>query len=127
MTLLRHKPFQHWINISYLNIDIFYKSIIDCWSFSIELSPNSPTLSLFSPFHRQLPNLFTFKMLEQCLEFIKWTKLSVMFPVWFFIVLILLICYLLFITRPSEDSLVMIYKSKWEKLQFWFRNNLSKQ
>ncbi len=46
-----------------------------------------------------------------------------MFPVWFFIILILLICYLLFITRPSEETLMMIGKSKWQKIQFWLKNN----
>jgi hypothetical protein len=49
------------------------------------------------------------------------TKRSVMFPVWFFIVLICLICYLLYITRPSEETLIVMSKNRIRKMQFWLR------
>lgn len=46
-----------------------------------------------------------------------------MFPVWFFIILILIICYLLILTRPSEDSLLTVGRNNMKKVQkFWFRN-----
>ena len=44
-----------------------------------------------------------------------------MFPVWFFILLILLISYLLYITRPSEESIVVLGKNQLRKIQYWFR------
>ncbi|WP_165917194.1 hypothetical protein [Flaviaesturariibacter aridisoli] len=44
-----------------------------------------------------------------------------MFPVWFFILLILVISYLLYITRPSEESIVVLGKNQLRKLQYWFR------
>ena len=45
-----------------------------------------------------------------------------MLPLWFFIILILLICYLLFITRPNEDSFFMISKSHLKKVQYWIKD-----
>lgn len=44
-----------------------------------------------------------------------------MFPVWFFIILILLISYLLYLTRPTEDSIVVLGRNQLRKLQYWFR------
>lgn len=44
-----------------------------------------------------------------------------MFPVWFFIVLLVVIAYLLYITRPSEDNIAVISKSQLRKFQYWFR------
>ncbi|GAB4091909.1 hypothetical protein [Flaviaesturariibacter terrae] len=44
-----------------------------------------------------------------------------MFPVWFFIILILLISYLLYITRPTEDSIVVLSRNQLRKIQYWFR------
>ena len=46
-----------------------------------------------------------------------------MLPVWFFIVLIVLIGYMLFITRPNEDSFMMISKNHIRKLQFWINRS----
>jgi hypothetical protein len=45
-----------------------------------------------------------------------------MFPVWFFIIVIFLICYLLYITRPSEETLLVMSKNRFRKFQFWVRN-----
>lgn len=44
-----------------------------------------------------------------------------MLPVWFFITLIVLICYLLYITRTTEDSLMIMGRNQVKKLQYWFR------
>lgn len=46
-----------------------------------------------------------------------------MFPVWFFMVLLAVIGYLLYITRPSEENLAVISKNQFRKLQYWFRRN----
>lgn len=47
-----------------------------------------------------------------------------MFPVWFFILLLVLISYLLYITRPTEDSIVVQGKNQLRKLQEnWFRRS----
>jgi len=46
-----------------------------------------------------------------------------MFPLWFFIILVAIICYLLILTRPSEQSIVMIGKDKWRKFQKVFRSS----
>lgn len=45
-----------------------------------------------------------------------------MFPVWFFILLIMVICYLLYITRPSEQSFAMMCKDRIGKLQYWLKS-----
>jgi hypothetical protein len=44
-----------------------------------------------------------------------------MLPVWFFLVLIFLICYLLYITRTTEDTLMMMSRDKIKKVQFWMK------
>ena len=44
-----------------------------------------------------------------------------MVPVWFFAILIFIICYLFYITRPSEETLVMMSKERVKRLQFWIR------
>lgn len=49
-----------------------------------------------------------------------------MFPVWFFGMLMVIICYLLYITRPSNESLVMMSRNRIRKLQFWVRSSISK-
>ncbi|WP_165871365.1 hypothetical protein [Flaviaesturariibacter flavus] len=47
-----------------------------------------------------------------------------MFPVWFFILLLVLISYLLYITRPTEDSIVVQGKNHLRRLQeAWFRRS----
>lgn len=45
-----------------------------------------------------------------------------MLPVWFFIVLILLICYLLYITRTTEETLLSMSKNNMRKMQVWMRD-----
>jgi hypothetical protein len=44
-----------------------------------------------------------------------------MFPMWFFIILLVLIGYLLYITRPSEETFGMMCKSQLDKVQYWFK------
>jgi hypothetical protein len=44
-----------------------------------------------------------------------------MFPMWFFILLIVLIGYLLYITRPTEETFSMMCKSRLDKVQYWLR------
>jgi hypothetical protein len=46
-----------------------------------------------------------------------------MFPMWFFIILILAICYLLYLTRRTEEDLVMISRDRLKKLQVWFKRD----
>lgn len=45
-----------------------------------------------------------------------------MIPVWFFVVLILTICYLLYITRTNEESFIVMSRNRLRRLQYWFRN-----
>ncbi len=51
-------------------------------------------------------------------------KIAVMFPVWFFIILIGIIGYLLYLTRPNENSFVMISKNGIRKMHSWLRGKL---
>lgn len=44
-----------------------------------------------------------------------------MFPVWFFIVLILLICYLLYVTRTTEENIMNISRNGIRKFQYWMK------
>ncbi len=44
-----------------------------------------------------------------------------MLPVWFFIVLILLICYLLYVTRTTEETFYMMSRNRLKKIQYWMR------
>ncbi len=44
-----------------------------------------------------------------------------MLPVWFFITLIVVIAYLLYVTRTTEDNIVVIGKNKVKKLQYWMK------
>jgi len=44
-----------------------------------------------------------------------------MFPLWFFIVLITVICYLLYITRTTEETFIMISKNHLKKIQYWIK------
>ncbi len=46
-----------------------------------------------------------------------------MFPVWFFILLIGVICYLLYITRTTEEDIVMMSKSQLKRFQYWMKDN----
>ncbi len=45
-----------------------------------------------------------------------------MIPVWFFVLLIILICYLLYITRTNEESLYLTGRNQLRRLHYWFRN-----
>ena len=49
-----------------------------------------------------------------------------MFPLWFFIVLILVICYLLYITRTTEENFVGMSRNHWKRFQLWVRGLASK-
>jgi hypothetical protein len=44
-----------------------------------------------------------------------------MFPMWFFILLVILICYLLIITRPSEESILVSSRHQLRRIQFWIK------
>ena len=44
-----------------------------------------------------------------------------MFPVWFFIVLIIVICYLLYLTRTTEETFVTMSKDRIRKFQYWMK------
>lgn len=47
-----------------------------------------------------------------------------MLPVWFFIVLISGICYLLYITRTTEEDILMIGKNRLKRIQFWTKDRV---
>lgn len=47
-----------------------------------------------------------------------------MLPVWFFIVLIVGICYLLYITRTTEEDIVMMGKNHIKRLHYWMKENV---
>ena len=51
-------------------------------------------------------------------------KSEVMLPVWFFIVLISGICYLLYITRTTEEDIVVMSKNQFKRLQYWMKENV---
>ncbi len=44
-----------------------------------------------------------------------------MFPMWFFIVLIAVICYLLYVTRTTDENLVVMGKNHFRKIQYWIK------
>ena len=46
-----------------------------------------------------------------------------MLPVWFFIVLISGICYLLYITRTTDEDILVIGKNQLKRLQYWVKEN----
>ena len=50
-----------------------------------------------------------------------------MFPVWFFIVLISVICYLLYLTRTTDDDIVMMGKAHLKRLQYWVKDNVAEK
>ncbi len=50
-----------------------------------------------------------------------------MFPVWFFLVLMTVICYLLYVTRTTEDDLLVMSKNQIRNLQYWIKNTPSKE
>jgi len=49
-----------------------------------------------------------------------------MFPLWFFIVLITIICYLLYITRTTEETLIMMSKNRLKRFQYWIKGTANK-
>ncbi len=44
-----------------------------------------------------------------------------MFPVWFFVLLILLICYLLYVTRTTEEDILVMSKTQLKRLEYWMK------
>lgn len=46
-----------------------------------------------------------------------------MFPVWFFITLICVICYLLYITRTTDEDILMMSKNQLKRLQYWVKES----
>jgi uncharacterized membrane protein YukC len=44
-----------------------------------------------------------------------------MFPVWFFILLIAVICYLLYVTRTTEEDIVAMSKNYLKQMQYWVK------
>jgi hypothetical protein len=59
--------------------------------------------------------------MEQCLEHSY--KIEAMFPVWFFILMICVICYLLYITRTTEEDILMMSKNQLKRVQYWVKEN----
>jgi hypothetical protein len=49
-----------------------------------------------------------------------------MFPMWFFLVLIAIICYLLYLTRTTDETFIMMSKSRLKKFQYWMKGTLNK-
>lgn len=50
---------------------------------------------------------------------------EVMFPVWFFILLISVIFYLLYITRTTEEDILAMSKNHLKRIQYWVKDNVS--
>ena len=50
-----------------------------------------------------------------------------MFPVWFFILLIAVICYLLYVTRTTEEDILMMSRNQLKRMQFWTKDNISSE
>jgi len=50
-----------------------------------------------------------------------------MFPLWFFIVLILLICYLLYLTRTTEDNFMMLSRNSFKRLHMWLKGQTQRK
>lgn len=44
-----------------------------------------------------------------------------MIPVWLFFILMAVIGYLLYITRTTDDDLVMMSKNQWKRMQYWVK------
>jgi hypothetical protein len=62
--------------------------------------------------------------LERSLDFIR--KSEVMFPMWFFMVLIVVICYLFYLTRTTEESFIAMSRNHFKKFQFRTKNTPDK-
>lgn len=46
-----------------------------------------------------------------------------MFPVWFFIILVCIIIYLLYITRTTEEDILVMSKNHLKRVQHWVKAN----
>jgi hypothetical protein len=49
-----------------------------------------------------------------------------MVPMWFFIVLIAVICYLLYLTRTTEETLLMMSRNHLKRIQYWIKGTANK-
>ena len=47
-----------------------------------------------------------------------------MIPLWFFVVLVALICYLLYLTRTTEEDLRTMSSNQLKQSQYWANENL---
>jgi hypothetical protein len=68
-------------------------------------------------------NVFLFPLAITGTVFGNNLKNAVMFPVWFFIILIGVICYLLYITRTTEEDILMMSKNQLKRFQYWMKEN----
>jgi hypothetical protein len=50
-------------------------------------------------------------------------KCEAMLPVWFFITLIVVIAYLLYVTRTTEDNIIVMSKNQVKRLQYWMKES----
>jgi hypothetical protein len=50
-----------------------------------------------------------------------------MFPLWFFLVLMGVICYLLYVTRTTEETFLHMSRNQLKKFQYWMRGLSGKQ
>ncbi len=48
----------------------------------------------------------------------------VMLPVWFFVLVIGVICYLLYITKTTEDDILAMSRNEVNGLQDWMKENV---
>jgi hypothetical protein len=44
-----------------------------------------------------------------------------MFPMWFFILLIGVVCYLLYVTRTTEEDIQKMSKTQLKRFQYWLQ------
>ena len=49
-----------------------------------------------------------------------------MVPMWLFVVLIAVICYLLYLTRTTEETLFMMSKNHLRRIQYWIKGTSTK-
>ena len=45
---------------------------------------------------------------------------------WFFMVLIGIICYLLYLTRTTDETFIMMSKNRLKKFQYWIKGTVDK-
>lgn len=63
--------------------------------------------------------------LERCLD-LRTQKGGVMFPVWFFILLVIFICYLCYVTSIREEEILGKDKEQVSALQYWMNDEGAK-